>query len=347
MVKKARGSKSRSGWLNKALVIAAVVLVVLGLVFGGVLWWQGKSGHMALPTEEGKPPTPPKGQGPQCPDVRLFAVGGTHESKEDDDPFNPTTTALPGAPAMLWAITQPINEKYNNTQGGDKRADAYTLPYNSGFRVLVSNNPKEKSFDQSVAQGTQALEDVMKRTAEECPATKYFLVGYSQGAVVAGDVANAIGNGDQAAVPADRMLGVVLLSDARRQPGVGQDTGTKVGGVGIEVALKNSPFLPLVSAFGGFTMQGAREGGFGKLHDQVFEICGTGDQICDVDPAIAQNASAQAQLPGELLGASGHHLEVHTGYGTTAYWKSDDGKPAVDWIKDKALSLIEAAPNTH
>lgn len=347
MVKNSREGKPGFGWLNKALVGAAVFLVALGLVLGGVLWWQGRGGRVSPPVENGaKPTAQPKGQDAQCPDVRVVAVGGTHESKESDDPFNPTTTAIPNMPAMLWALTQPINEQYNK-EGADKKADAYTLPYNSGFKVLVSNNPSEKSFDQSVAQGTQALEDVLKRTASECPATKYFVVGYSQGAVVAGDVANIIGADDEAVVPADRILGVALVSDGRRLPGVGQDIGTKVKGIGVEVALKDSPFLPLISAFGGFSMPGPRDGGFGKLQNEVYEICGTGDQICDQDPNISKDAAAQAALPGQLLGASGHHLEVHTSYGTTTYWKSDEGKSAVEWIKDKALSLIRSAPNTH
>ena len=57
-----------------------------------------------------------------------------------------------------------------------------------------------------------------------CPLTSYVLVGFSQGAVIAGDIASDIGNG-RGPVDEDLVLGVTLIADGRRQDGVGQDVG--------------------------------------------------------------------------------------------------------------------------
>ena len=50
-----------------------------------------------------------------------------------------------------------------------------------------------------------------------------------------GDIANAIGQGT-GPIPADRVRGVALVADGRREPGVGQQAGNPVAGVGAEVS---------------------------------------------------------------------------------------------------------------
>ncbi len=50
--------------------------------------------------------------------------------------------------------------------------------------------------------------------------------------MIAGDVADEIGGG-QGVVPAESIAGVALIADGRRQNGVGQNPGRKVGGVAV------------------------------------------------------------------------------------------------------------------
>ena len=64
-----------------------------------------------------------------------------------------------------------------------------------------------------------------------CPLTSYVLVGFSQGAVIAGDIASDIGNG-RGPVDEDLVLGVTLIADGRRQTGVGQDDRAQPAGPG-------------------------------------------------------------------------------------------------------------------
>ena len=76
----------------------------------------------------------------------------------------------------------------------------------------------------------------MTEMNNRCPLTSYVLVGFSQGAVIAGDIASDIGNG-RGPVDEDLVLGVTLIADGRRQDGVGQDVGPNPPGQGAEITL--------------------------------------------------------------------------------------------------------------
>ena len=80
------------------------------------------------------------------------------------------------------------------------------------------------SYNDSRAEGTRAAVKAMTDMNNRCPLTSYVLVGFSQGAVIAGDIASDIGNG-RGPVDEDLVLGVTLIADGRRQDGVGQDVG--------------------------------------------------------------------------------------------------------------------------
>ena len=87
------------------------------------------------------------------------------------------------------------------------------------------------SYNQSRAEGPDAAVRAMTDMNNRCPLTSYVLVGFSQGAVIAGDIASDIGNG-RGPVDEDLVLGVALIADGRRQPGVGQDVGPNPAGPG-------------------------------------------------------------------------------------------------------------------
>ncbi len=92
------------------------------------------------------------------------------------------------------------------------------------------------SYNQSRAEGFDATLRAMTDMNNRCPLTSYVLIGFSQGAVIAGDIASDIGNG-RGPVDEDLVLGVALIADGRRQPGVGQDVGPNAPGQGAEITL--------------------------------------------------------------------------------------------------------------
>jgi len=170
----------------------------------------------------------------------------------------------------------------------------------------------------------------------KCPLTSYVLVGFSQGAVIAGDIASDVGNG-RGPVDDDLVLGVTLIADGRRQQGVGQEIGPNPPGEGAEITLYEVPVLSGL----GLTMTGPRPGGFGTLNSKTNEICGAGDLIC----AAPQDAFSLANLPKTLdVLAGGAGQPVHALYATTQFW-SLDGQPATVWTLNWAHTTIENAPH--
>ncbi|NKS98774.1 hypothetical protein GS498_20340 [Rhodococcus hoagii] len=62
-----------------------------------------------------------------------------------------------------------------------------------------------------------ALEFGRRRWRRACPLSKFVVLGYSQGAVVAGDFLSKVGN-RQGAIEPSRILAGALLSDPSRSP---------------------------------------------------------------------------------------------------------------------------------
>ena len=263
-------------------------------------------------------------QDASCPDVMMVSIPGTWESSSQQDPLNPSQ--FPNA--LLLNVTRPLAEQF-----GNGRLQTYTVPYIAQFHRPLSGD-NDVDYDVSRRNGTDATRTAVADMSRKCPLTSYLIVGFSQGAVIGGDITGDIGNG-RGPVAADRVLGVALISDGRREPGVGRDVGPNPDGEGAEITLHGVPFIP-----SGMTMTGQRDGGFGALTDRTFEICGEGDLICAA-PAEAFNP---LNLPGTLkilMGGAGE--PVHAMYNTTQYW-SLDGRPATVWTRDWAANVMENAP---
>jgi hypothetical protein len=161
------------------------------------------------------------------------------------------------------------------------------------------------------------------------------IVGFSQGAVIAGDIASDVGNG-RGPIDQDLLLGVTAIADGRRQTGVGQDVGPNPPGVGAEITLAEVPTLSTL----GLSMTGPRPGGFGQLNDRVFEICAPGDLIC----AAPESAFSIVNLPRTLETlAGGAGQPIHAMYATPQFWQVD-GQPATAWTLNWARGVIESAP---
>lgn len=302
-----------------ALVIIAIVLVVILVIS---LLRPGPSGPISGPGTTGPSSTArPTAQPADCPDVQTIVIPGTLESSATDDPYNPTSNRN----SLLLKVSAPLSEQYKSS-----RADIYTVPYVAQFRNPTNLADRQVDYNVSRAQGNARTKAQITKVASRCPLTGFVMMGFSQGAVIAGDVASDIGNG-RGPIAADQVLGVGLIADGRREKGKSQDVGPNPDGVGAEIALGG--FGSLVP---GITMSGARSGGFGDLKDRTYSICAPGDLICD-SPTILNPLDGISKIAGAL------NNPVHAVYNTTRYW-DDDGASATQWMFGWAKSVIDDAP---
>jgi hypothetical protein len=332
MATKSRRKRHRILALIAAGAMALVVALIVAVVW--IMIRQPDKSNTAVPPSAVPPSVPttpgtkprPEFQDASCPDVQLISIPGTWESSPQLDPFNPTQFPI----ALLLNVTNPIRQQF-----GTDRLEVYTVPYTAQFHNPLSSDG-QMTYNDSRAEGTQNAVKAMTDMNNRCPLTSYVLVGFSQGAVIAGDIASDIGNG-RGPVDADLVLGVTSIADGRRQTGVGMDIGPNPPGQGAEITLHEVPMLQAM----GLTMMGPRPGGFGSLNDRTNEICATGDLIC----SAPEEAFSITNLPRtmEILGG-GAGQPVHAMYATTQFWNLG-GQPATAWTLDWAQKVVDNAPH--
>lgn len=302
--------------MRKIITILAT-LALLVVIVVGVVNWKRTGGHSPLPGPY--PQTTEAGQPDWCPKVEVISAPGTWESTPNDDPINPTLRPA----SFMLTVTKPLQGRYTPDD-----VKIWTLPYTAQFKNV--NALQEMSYDQSRQEGTSKVEGELRMTHQQCPKTDFVLMGFSQGAVIIGDIANQIGAG-QGAIPAERVRGVAVVADGRREPGVGQAQGNPVSGVGAEVSLEMiNPLTQTIMP--GATMRGPRKGGFGSLQNKVMDICAPDDHICDA-PIGVGNAVQRAQA---LIAANA----VHAQYATNP--NVFPGSTTTAWLIDWAGRLIDA-----
>ncbi|WUD69772.1 cutinase family protein [Nocardia sp. NBC_00508] len=181
------------------------------------------------------PGSGPAAAAPDCPSMYVVAIPGTWETTDRPD-------GDPPGPGMLAGVTNGLPSSV--------RVDyvsyaATAFPWESDV------------YGASKREAVDSARGMMTAMARECGATKIALLGYSQGADAAGDLAAEIGTG-LAAVPPYRIAAVGLISDPRRSP-TDALVGPPVGGAGAG---------------------GPRIGGFGFVSPQTRTICAVGDLYC-------------------------------------------------------------------
>ncbi|ABK70327.1 carboxylesterase Culp6 [Mycolicibacterium smegmatis] len=333
MAKNARRKRHRI----LALIAAAAMALVVVLVVTIVVVIMRRPDTPATPPPSAEPPggvvVPPGTRKPRpefqsadCPDVMMVSIPGTWESSPTDDPFNPTQFPL----SLMSNISKPLAEQF-----GPDRLQVYTTPYTAQFHNPFAAD-KQMSYNDSRAEGMRTTVKAMTDMNDRCPLTSYVIAGFSQGAVIAGDIASDIGNG-RGPVDEDLVLGVTLIADGRRQMGVGQDVGPNPAGQGAEITLHEVPALSAL----GLTMTGPRPGGFGALDNRTNQICGSGDLIC----SAPEQAFSVFNLPKTLETLSGSAAgPVHALYNTPQFWV-ENGQTATQWTLEWARNLVENAPH--
>lgn len=315
-----------------ALIVAAVI-VVLAVIGLGIYQW--RSGDTAPQAPGGSDEAAPGAGAPEsssearpaepdwCPAVEFVSVPGTWESSADDDPFAPKANPA----SFMLSITQPLQERYDINQ-----VRVFTVPYTAQFRNIQTERGRaEMTYNDSRAEGTAKLSGELKYVADQCSGTKFIISGFSQGAVIVGDVADQIGT-RTGPIPPERLLGAVMIADGRRENGVGVNPGVPVAGQGAEITMQ--PLQRVVDlAAPGATMTGARPGKFGEVADRAFELCAPNDTVCDAPLAVG-NAIERAN---DLIAANGNHAMYATNPdvvpGTTAPgWTLDWATHTIDTI---------------
>lgn len=323
-----RGPRRRTVVL---LVLVAVIVIVVAIAVA-IERLQPSPGPSPGPSPSTPTPSPtrpkPEAQPASCPDVQMLSVPGTWESSPDDDPHHPSFNP----DALLLNVTGPVREAYSDDSG---RVDVQTVPYVAQFNRPFA--PPEATYDDSRAQGTQQTERMLSQRYDSCPLTSYILIGFSQGAVIAGDVAAEIGAGN-GPVPADLVLGVGLVADGRRKAGAPGSAAEQLGvsgGEGAEVMLGGLHDLP---GFPGTTMTGARPGGFGALAGRTVEICAPGDLICDAPSDLAHDPLGTiAKLSKAATGP------IHAQYAANPILEG--GRTATEYLVAWSKGLIDDAPH--
>ncbi|MGV0398316.1 cutinase family protein [Corynebacterium suicordis] len=307
--------------MRKLLIAVAAIVILLAIVVGVGQWLNTSNNAPHIP---GAPETTESTEAinpPGCSAKEFISAPGTWESNPMDDPMNPT--ANPNS--FMLSISNPLKQEF-----GEDQLKVWTLPYTAQFKNF--NAMHEMSYDDSRREGYDRMAEELRTTHEACPATKFIIAGFSQGAVIAGDMAAEIGNG-RGPVPASSVIGVSLVADGRQEEGKGNLIGNiQNTGVGAEISLSAvSGLVQLIVP--GASMRGPRPDGFGELNDRVNNFCAPGDMICD-SPRDFGNAIARAQ---ELVAGNAVHAQYATNPAVIA------GQTTPQWIVDWARGLTNGS----
>ena len=229
-----KGPVRRLGAFALLLLALAVIAIVLIVVL--VLVWLapgpapiGPGGPSTTPPSKERPDAQPA----DCPDVLTVVVPGTWESSADDDPYAPS--ANPNS--LMLRVSRALSNDFDSS-----RSEIYTVPYTAQFRNPTNLADRQADYNVSRTQGYKRAAGKIISTNERCPLTSYVIMGFSQGAVIAGDLASNIGNGRGVLEDGDQdlVLGVGLIADGRRQPGEQNDIEPSPNGVSFASATASS-----------------------------------------------------------------------------------------------------------
>lgn len=309
--------------MRKTLTVLAVIVLIAAIAIGVGQWMSNPAGPGPEQAQPGAGGAEQGIEQPEwCPAIEVIAVPATGESSMDDDPAAPHFNMN----ALFVPLTGALSQEF-----APEDVKVWTTPYPAQIRT--PQMPQLMTYDESQAIGRDRTSQEMAGLHQQCPLTDYVMMGFSQGAAIAGDLAEQIGAGN-GPVPQERIKGVALVGDPRRDPNQGQNPGVELKGVGLEIGL--APIKDIAATIvPGATMRGSRAG-FGPLNDRVQNICAPGDTFCDAPPAIP-DLIARA---GEMFAMAG----AHASYG----FNQDviPGVTPINWIDGWTRQFISESLNS-
>ncbi|WP_067721708.1 cutinase family protein [Nocardia yamanashiensis] len=226
-----------------------------------------------------------------CTALHVVGFQGTGDS---GDSANPTADS-----GFLGAsVTGPLLRQVNGENGSavSRQLVAYAADFG-----------QNKTYTESVTSGIALGIKAIATYANRCPKAMIAIIGYSQGAQIADEIARIIGSGEtNAPIPANRVAGVSLFSspirtnEATTFPGAGTRMSPATA-PGVSQTVLSDLMLAAANATAGAgisTAALAKATGYGALTGRVASWCATGDIACST-PADSQLAKIIANIAGQ------------------------------------------------
>lgn len=232
----------------------------------------------------------------QCRNYVALVVPGTTETERG------STSKI----GMLRSVTDAMAK-----QAGDQFL-VQSVDYPASVGGLIApiygaNTP----FSDSVKEGIDLTINYALEYKKRCPGVKFALMGYSQGALVAGDVTEIVGNGKAEGLSADDFIGSLLYADPRRARS--QINGQQVQREGSEKTVKGITDI----AMEGEGIFGYRKE-FGEMTSKTVSFCTTTDIVCNLSLEARDAADWLASIAEYNTGSNLDQLRAFQdiGYGS-------------------------------
>lgn len=216
------------------------------------------------------------GAEPRCSSTVVIGVPGTFQGKQHN-PGKTDSVSLLG-PQVADAV-RAIRTKLGDVVVKAVSYEAVGTSWSDAIDAKLS-------YDNSVYQrsengGYATARSILTNTSAACPSSKFLFVGYSQGAHIAGDLAQTILHKDGPVAPS-KLVGALLIADPRyngTSPRISefQYAGPKWDDSKFDptkdVVIKNADRLSIIGSLG---VRAAF-----KRSDPIVSICVIGDLVCD------------------------------------------------------------------
>ncbi len=232
-----------------------------------------------------------------CPALHLVLINGTTQSAPGMDPNTDSgflsEIAVPAALAINGTSTPKDDEKV---------LDRTYVPYSASFGGKPGDQAKD-TYVQSVSTGIDNAKAILSDIGQQCPNSKVFVSGHSQGGQAASAIVRDIGHG-KGPISDDQLAGAALFSDPTREagssvfPGAPSRTAPEAAPGTSGEATSEVTVGQIQTPPGGGIAPNTADRGFGTVTGRVASFCTTGDLSCDT-PADAPIARMVANIAGQ------------------------------------------------
>ena len=216
---------------------------------------------------------------------------------------------------FLGSVFSEVKGRLDGEDDTRNQLAAVYIPY-------VKPQQNVPSFGEVVDSTAVMLEETAKSKLSECPSSRLFVTGYTQGAAVASSWLEKVGS-RKSAVPPAAIAGAALFSNPSRSvgaavfPGTSQTTPKPVPGTkGERVAGVEEASLTVPEGGGSAAV---KKTDYGSLNGLVADFCSAGDLTCDI-PENSELARAVISVGENSETAPGDPVAAMTSIADSLAW---------------------------